>query len=61
MRDALAENLRRRSLRPAGTRAERVARRNITFSPANGTRVIAQPRLASRRAGQYVARQPAAR
>jgi len=41
MRVALAEILRRRSLRPASPAAERVARRNVTFSPARGTMVIA--------------------
>ena len=41
MRVALAEILRRRALRPASPGAERVARRNVTFSPAHGTRVIA--------------------
>ncbi len=42
MRVALAEILRRRVLRASpGTGAERVARRNVTFSPAGGTRVIA--------------------
>jgi cytochrome P450 len=44
MRVALGEILRRRALRPAASAAERVARRNVTFSPANGTRVIAAPR-----------------
>jgi cytochrome P450 len=44
MRVALAEILRRRTLRPAASAAERVARRNVTFSPANGTRVTAAPR-----------------
>jgi cytochrome P450 len=44
MRVALTEILRRRTLRPASDAAERVARRNVTFSPANGTRVIAAPR-----------------
>jgi len=45
MRVALAEILRRRVLRPApGTRAERVARRNVTFSPAGGTLVVALTR-----------------
>jgi len=46
MRVALAEILRRRSLRAASGSAERVARRNVTFSPAGGTRVIAE-RLAA--------------
>ena len=41
MRVALAEILRRRALRPASATAERVARRNVTFSPAGGTMVIA--------------------
>jgi cytochrome P450 family 135 len=44
MRVALAEILRRRELRPASARAERVARRNVTFSPAGGTRVVANAR-----------------
>jgi cytochrome P450 len=41
MRVALAEILRRRTLRSASGSPERVARRNVTFSPAGGTRVIA--------------------
>ena len=44
MRVALAEILRRVTLRPAYRHAERVARRNVTFSPAQGTRVHAAPR-----------------
>jgi len=44
MRVALTEILRRRTLRPASRDAERVARRNVTFSPAGGTRVIAVAR-----------------
>jgi cytochrome P450 len=44
MRVALAEILRRRTLRAASAPAERVARRNVTFSPRTGTRVIAAPR-----------------
>jgi cytochrome P450 len=44
MRVVLEEVLRSRTLRPAAPRAERVARRNVTFSPANGTRVTAAPR-----------------
>jgi cytochrome P450 len=50
MRIALAEILRHRTLRAASGSAERVARRNVTFSPAGGTRVIAtarHPRMAS--------------
>jgi cytochrome P450 family 135 len=41
MRVALTEILRRRTLRSASGNAERVARRNVTFSPAGGTRVTA--------------------
>ena len=49
MRVALAEILRRRVLSPApGTGAERVARRNVTFSPAGGTRVVALTRMPQR-------------
>ena len=44
MRVVLAEVLRRRELRPAAARAERVARRNVTFSPAGGTKVVAAAR-----------------
>jgi cytochrome P450 family 135 len=44
MRVALAEILRRRALRPASAAAERVARRNVTFSPGKGTRAIAVAR-----------------
>jgi cytochrome P450 family 135 len=44
MRIALEEILRRRTVRAASGRAERVARRNVTFSPAGGTRVIAVTR-----------------
>jgi cytochrome P450 len=42
MRVALAAILERRTLRPASGSAERVARRNVTFSPRGGTRVIAR-------------------
>jgi hypothetical protein len=42
MRVVLQEVLARRTLAPASSHAERVARRNVTFSPANGTRVIAR-------------------
>ncbi len=41
MRVALAEILRRKTVRAASGAAERVARRNVTFSPAGGTRLIA--------------------
>jgi cytochrome P450 len=44
MRVVLTEIVRRRDLRPAGKKAERVARRNVTFSPRHGTRVLAAPR-----------------
>jgi cytochrome P450 len=44
MRVALAEILRRRTLRTVSGNAEHVARRNVTFSPAGGTRVIAVAR-----------------
>jgi hypothetical protein len=40
MRVALDEIVRRRALRPASSTAEKVARRNVTFSPARGTMVI---------------------
>ena len=40
MRVVLAAILRRFDVRPAGRRAERVARRNVTFSPRNGTRIV---------------------
>jgi len=44
MRVALTEILRRRTLEPGKSRAERVARRNVTFSPEKGTLVVARPR-----------------
>ena len=44
MRVALAEILRRRTLRRVDQAAERPTRRNVTFSPRRGTRVIAVPR-----------------
>jgi cytochrome P450 len=44
MRVALVEILRRRTLSRASQAAERVARRNVTFSPSNGTRILATPR-----------------
>jgi cytochrome P450 len=40
MRVALGAILRRFDLRPGSRRAEHVARRNVTFSPRHGTRVI---------------------
>jgi cytochrome P450 len=44
MRVALTEILRQRTLRAASGKAEHVARRNVTFSPASGTRVTAVAR-----------------
>ena len=44
MRIVLGTILRRFDLRAASRRPERVARRNVTFSPRNGTRVIATRR-----------------
>jgi cytochrome P450 family 135 len=44
MRVVLQEVLERRTLKPASAHAERVARRNVTFSPAQGTRLTAAPR-----------------
>jgi cytochrome P450 len=41
MRVALEEIIRRRRIRAGSRRAERVARRNVTFSPKNGTRLVA--------------------
>jgi cytochrome P450 len=51
MRVALAEILRSRTLRAASGNAEHVARRNVTFSPAGGARVIALPRVSVAAAG----------
>ena len=48
MRVAITEILRSRTLRAASARAERVARRNVTFSPAGGARVIALARSGAR-------------
>ncbi len=44
MRTVLREVLARFELRPAGRGPERVARRNVTFSPRHGTRVIVSRR-----------------
>jgi cytochrome P450 len=41
MRIVLETVLRRRALRPASPHPERVTRRNVTFSPRHGTRVLA--------------------
>jgi cytochrome P450 len=46
MRVVLETVLRRRALSPASSRAERVTRRNITFSPRNGTLLRSKPRSA---------------
>jgi cytochrome P450 len=48
MRVVLDTVLRERALEPVGARAERVTRRNVTFSPRNGTRVRATTRVARR-------------
>ncbi len=48
MRVVLETVLRSRVLESADSRAERVARRNVTFSPRNGTRVRAITRVAPR-------------
>ncbi|MBE2314413.1 cytochrome P450 [Solirubrobacter sp. CPCC 204708] len=45
MRVVLAEVLARFDLRPAARGAEGIARRNVTFSPRHGTRVIASARV----------------
>jgi cytochrome P450 family 135 len=44
LRVAIAEILRRRTLEPASRGPERVGRRNVTFSPRTGTRVLAARR-----------------
>jgi cytochrome P450 len=44
MRVVLEEILQRFDLRPAGRHPEGIARRNVTFSPRHGTRIIATPR-----------------
>lgn len=49
MRIVLPAVLRRCELAPAGPRAERSTRRNITFSPRLGTRVRSRPRGQARR------------
>ncbi|HEY7830417.1 MAG TPA: cytochrome P450 [Solirubrobacteraceae bacterium] len=50
MRVVLETVLRSRVLESADSRAERVARRNVTFSPRHGTRVRAVTRVTPRRA-----------
>lgn len=47
MRIVLATMLRARALHPVGRHPERVMRRNVTFSPRNGTMVRAERRLAA--------------
>jgi cytochrome P450 len=47
MRVVLGEILERFDLRPAGGSPERVMRRNVTFSPRHGTRLVVTPRRAS--------------
>jgi cytochrome P450 len=49
MRIVLETVLRERVLEPVGRRPERIARRNVTFSPREGTRVRARTRVAQRR------------
>ena len=49
MRVVLETVLRERTLEPASARAERVTRRNVTFSPRHGTRVRAVTRVAAPR------------
>ena len=44
MRVVLEQILARFDVRPAGRGAERVARRNVTFSPRNGTRIVVRRR-----------------
>jgi cytochrome P450 len=46
MRIVLETILSRCVLEPVGSRAERVTRRNVTFSPRHGTRVRSRPRVA---------------
>jgi cytochrome P450 family 135 len=46
MRVVLTELLRRRSVEAASPNAERVTRRNVTFSPLRGTRVVTRVRTA---------------
>jgi cytochrome P450 family 135 len=50
MRVVLETVLRKRVLEPAGSKPERVARRNVTFSPRNGMRVRAHTRVVPRSA-----------
>jgi cytochrome P450 family 135 len=52
MRVVLEAVLKRRALRPASSHAERVTRRNVTFSPRNGTLVRSKPRKAPSPAGE---------
>jgi cytochrome P450 len=52
MRVVLEAVLERRVLRPASSHAERVTRRNVTFSPRNGTLVRSSPRRAQSPAGE---------
>jgi cytochrome P450 len=52
MRVVLEAVLERRALTPASSHAERVTRRNVTFSPRNGTLVRSKPRKAPSPAGE---------
>jgi cytochrome P450 len=49
MRVVLRAMIRARTLRAAGERPERITRRNVTFSPRNGTRIQAGPRTVASR------------
>ena len=46
MRIVLETVLTRFDIRAAGRRPEEIARRNVTFSPRHGTRIVAQPKRA---------------
>jgi cytochrome P450 family 135 len=52
MRVVLETILKRRALSPASSHAERVTRRNVTFSPRNGTLVRSSPRRAPSPVGE---------
>jgi cytochrome P450 len=52
MRVVLETILQRRALSPASSHAERVTRRNVTFSPRNGTLVRSSPRRAPSPVGE---------
>ncbi len=60
MRVVLRTMLRGLDLRAASPGAEHVTRRNVTFSPRHGTRVLARPRRHDRATGDAPARSGAA-